>query len=267
MFENKKELKRLQTELDKLKQFGFEQLGNFNHDDVFIIGYPKSGNTLLQHIIAHLVYGLRKDTSKSLINTCVTEWYNNPWFFRLGKQHFFKSHELPRPEFKNVIYIIRDGRDAVLSYYYMQKNLGRQVSLEELYNSGGELFVGNWQNHIDTWTKNEYNLNIHFIRYEDLIENKFNELQKICDFLKIERTKSEIELVIEATSLENMRFLEKSYSWKKLKTFNTWKENGVFVREGKSNTFDSDDKINPLWIDSFVKKSQLMLEKYNYLDK
>jgi hypothetical protein len=266
MFENKKELKRLQTELDKLKPFGFEKFGQFTDDDVFIIGYPKSGNTLLQHIIAHLVYGLRKNTSKSLINTCVTEWYNNPWFFRLDKQHFFKSHELPRPEFKNVIYIVRDGRDAVLSYYYMVKNLGEEESLEKLYNTGGEVFVGNWQNHVEAWTTNKLNLNIHFVRYEDLITNKAEELKKICEFLKIERTQLEIDVVIEATSIDNMKFLEKSFSWSRLKSFKNWKVDGKFVREGKTKSYKSNDKIEMEWVDNFTKKSFDMLSKYRYLD-
>jgi len=261
---NKKELNSL-TSAKKLNIFGFQELGNTNNEDVFIIGYPKSGNTLLQHIVAHLVFGLRKDAPKSLINSCVTEWYNNPMFFRHEKRHFFKSHELPDEKFKKVIYIIRDGRDAVRSYYYMQKNLGKNVSLDDLYSSGGKTFRGTWASHVDKWTANKYKADILYIKYEDLLKNKRNEIDRICSFLGIERTDQEIKNVLEATSFENMKTMEKSYSWSRMKSFKDWKKEGNFVREGKSGGFKLEDNLKKPSLDNFISASRSMLEEYKYL--
>ena len=218
-----------QSELDALKQFGFEELGNFNAEDVFLIGYPKSGNTLLQHLMAHLVFGLRPDAPKSLINSCVTEYYNNPWFFRHNKQHYFKSHELPKPEFQKVIYIVRDGRSAIRSYYYMLQNMGQDVSLEQLYINGGETFVGTWSNHVLAWLENPHGANVLWIRYEDLLADKHKAIREICNFLELERSEAEIDQVMQATSLENMKEMESGYSWSRSKSFKTWKDSGKFV--------------------------------------
>ncbi|HAT65462.1 MAG TPA: hypothetical protein DCS66_12820, partial [Flavobacteriaceae bacterium] len=176
MLGRKKADSELEQKLNKLKRFGFEEMGNFNSEDVFIIGYPKSGNTLMQFLIAFLVYGVRKDSPLPLINSCVTEFYNNPFYYRYNKRHFFKSHELPAEEYKNVIYIVRDGREAVRSYYYMAKNLGETISLENLYKSGGKTFVGTWENHLRQWTENKFNANILFVKFEDLLSSKENEI-------------------------------------------------------------------------------------------
>lgn len=255
---------KLISSYKKLKSFGFEQLNNFTEDDVFIIGYPKSGNTLLQSLIAHLVFGVRIDAPISLINNCVTEYYNNPFYFRNNNRHFFKSHELPKPEYKKVIYIVRDGRDAIRSYYYMMKNMGKECSIKKLYENGGEIFVGNWVNHVKKWTTNEFNANILYIRYEDLITNKKSIIIEICNFLNIDRNDQEIDQVIEATSLENMKKMEKSYGWDKIKTIQDWKEGGNFVREGSQKGYLIDIDIEKNTIDKFNNLSVEMLKKYGY---
>lgn len=253
------------SHIDQLKQFGFEKFGDFNDEDVFIVGYPKSGNTLLQHIIAHLVFGLNKDCSKALINSCVTEFYNNPWFFRLDKKHFFKSHELPKIEYKKVIYIVRDGRDAVRSFYYMQKNMGRKLSLEKLYMSGGNTFVGNWSDHVMRWIENPYQANMLIIKYEDLLVDKKREILRILDFLNLQRSEEAIKTTIEATSFENMKKMENSFSWQRSKSFKTWKQDANFVREGKAKGFEEDEEINNEWLKYFEKESQLALKQFNYI--
>ncbi|MEZ4874062.1 MAG: sulfotransferase domain-containing protein [Flavobacteriaceae bacterium] len=265
MFGKKKHPHPLEQEIQKLAQFGFQKMGDFRAEDVFILGYPKSGNTLLQHVVAHLVFGLRKDASKSLINSCVTEFYNNPWFFRHNPQHFFKSHELPHPNFKKVIYIVRDGREAVRSYYYMLKNMNQKVSLENLYTSGGETFVGTWANHLETWLENPYNAQILWVRYEDLIQDKKQTLKAICQFLALERTEDELESVMEATSLANMKAMEQDFSWQRSKSHKTWKEDAQFVREGNTKGFESDTQMNQAWVSAFEGKSKAMLQKFMYL--
>ena len=252
-------------DLSKLEQFGFQPMGNFTPEDVFVIGYPKSGNTLLQHILAHLVFGLRADTPKTLINSCVTEYYNNPKFFRYNQRHFFKSHERPNEQYKNVIYIVRDGRAAVRSHYYMMRFLNKDCSLKQLYADGGSTFVGTWVDHVKEWSENKYNANILYVKYEELLEDKMNELSRICNFLNIFRTPLELQNVVDATSLENMKQMESDYSWKRMKTFKNWKEEGRFVREGKTAGHSMDDQIEPEWIEKFEEISASMLKEYNYL--
>ena len=43
-------------------------------------------------------------------------------------------------QYKKVIYIMRDGREALLSYYHMARNMGTPVSLEDLYSGKIKLY-------------------------------------------------------------------------------------------------------------------------------
>lgn len=237
-----------------LAKFSFEKLGNFRQEDVFLVGYPKSGNTLMQHVLAHLIYKLPVSTPKNLINVAVTEYYNNPYYFRLDKEHYFKSHELPKPHFQKVIYIMRDGRDAVWSYYHMLNNQNRKPSLKKMFESGGDSPFGTWNNHIVSWHKNPYNASILFIKFEDLLLDKTKEIRRIIEFLGIERTEDEVNMVVDATSFNAMKELESSFAWSEAKKQNNWKPNTSFVRSGKKNSSKTKE-IPDEFVKSFEKKS------------
>lgn len=258
--------KHLLENISHLDLFGFQKFGNFDDEDVFLVGYPKSGNTLLQVMMGSLVYGLNSSAPKALNNSCITEFYNNPYYFRYDKRHYFNSHELPRPEFKNVIYIIRDGRAAVKSFYHMQRNMGVKVDLDELYLNGGKTFRGTWNEHVKIWTENPFNANILFVKYEDLISDKTNEIRRICEFLNLDRTIEEIKVVEDVSSLENMKKMESSYSWQRIRSYQNWKSKGLFVREGKLYEESDDPTSNQEVIRSFVDISAEMLRKYGYID-
>lgn len=256
----------LSKNIKLLEVVGFQKMKKFEEADVFITGYPKSGNTLLQFTIAFLVYGLRKDAPYSLLNTCVTDVYANPYFTRLNIPHCFKSHELPNEQYKKVIYVVRDGRDAVRSYYYMRKNMGEEnVCINEMYENGGDCFVGTWKDHVKRWIDNPFNADILFIKYEDFITQKEQEIKRLCQFLNIERSNTEIQQVIEASSFENMKLLEQGYSWKHAKNSQNWKKEGSFVREGKSNNFTKTENVSAEALKKFVTSSSEMLKYFKYI--
>lgn len=110
---------------------GLTPIHETNPEDVFIVGFPKSGNTLMQHIITHLVYGINEEGSRSMVNLIVPDIYANSHYFRFNTVCYFKSHERPQPNYKRVIYLVRDGREALLSYYHMMKNMGKDISLTD----------------------------------------------------------------------------------------------------------------------------------------
>ncbi|WP_299226466.1 sulfotransferase domain-containing protein [uncultured Psychroserpens sp.] len=227
--------------------------------DVFVVGFPKSGNTLMQHIMAHLVYGFNAEASRSMINLVVPDIYANSHYFRFNDRCFFKSHELPRPNYKKVIYIIRDGSEALLSYHRMMENMGKPVPLKDLFTGKEKILNTTWANHIKAWESNPYQADILWVNYEDLKSNKLQEIERICKFLELSRTQDELENVVAFTSLDHMRMLEKRADWqlmKKANNFNT----GTFVRseDNKSNTRIISDEDLRL----FNKTHEDLLKKY-----
>jgi hypothetical protein len=205
-------------------------------EDVFIVGFPKSGNTLMQHIITHLVYGVNDEVSRSIVNLITPDIYANTHYFRFNNVCFFKSHERPQPNYKKVIYLIRDGREALLSYYHMVKNMGGDISLNDLYEGKINIYGGSWHEHVNEWEKNPYKADILFVKYEDLIANKIEVLLRLCDFLSLKRTSQKLEKVLEFSSFEFMKKLERKDDWVRMKK-KTNLNKGSFVRKGVINSY------------------------------
>lgn len=95
-------------------------------DDVFIVSYPKSGNTWTRFLIANLVYP-EKNPDFSNINDLLPdpEAVTKRDLERAARPRFLKSHQYFDPRFQKVIYIVRDPRDVVLSEYHFDVNGGR----------------------------------------------------------------------------------------------------------------------------------------------
>ena len=222
-------------------------------DDVFIVGFPKSGNTLMQHIITHIVYGINEEGSRTLINLIAPDIYANPYYFRFNERCFFKSHERPQPNYKKVIYLMRDGREALLSYYHMMKNMDRDISLEDLYTGKIDIFGGQWHEHIEAWEKNPYNAEILWVKYEDLINDKLIQLQNIVQFLGLDRTEEELQTVAKLTSLAHMKSLEKRADWQKMNIDVSFNK-GSFVRMGAVDSFKVE--VPDIYLEVFEKMSK-----------
>src|SRR4051794_9451760 len=88
-------------------------------DDVWIVSYPKSGNTWTRFLIANLIAdGETVDWSN--IERRVPDIYYNrdPHLLSLPRPRYLKSHEAYRPEYRRVVLIVRDPRDVAVSYYH-----------------------------------------------------------------------------------------------------------------------------------------------------
>lgn len=243
-------------------KMGERLISDTDEKDIFIVGFPKSGNTWMQHIIAHLIYGLNGNQSRTLIDIIVPDIYYNRTYFRIKDVCFFKSHELPTPKYKNVIYIVRDGRDALVSYYNMHKNMGEEVSIEDFF-LGKVNMITSWENHTKSWVDNPYNSRILYVRYEDLISNPFYEYKKISNFINALDSDENIINAIRETSFNSMKQLEKNdLPWKEQKKKVNFKENTSFIRKGNIGEYNGVVPKN--LINSFNNRAHEMLYYFNY---
>lgn len=101
---------------------GFIPISDFSPDDVFIVGYPKSGNTWFQHLVAGVVYGVDpKWAPIAAVQDLVPDASLLKYYRRYAPRMFFKEHSLPRPDYRRVVYLLRDGRDAMVSYRHYRE--------------------------------------------------------------------------------------------------------------------------------------------------
>src|SRR5262250_161756 len=95
-------------------------------DDVFLVSYPRSGNTWTRFLVANLLHPHEPATFAN-IERMVPDIYVNSQVALLRVPHprVLKSHEPFDPRYKKVVYIVRDPRDVAVSMYHWEIKRGR----------------------------------------------------------------------------------------------------------------------------------------------
>src|ERR1700740_2737717 len=162
--------------------------------DIFVVGYPKSGNTWVQYLVAGLLFGVDVRVAPDLlIQDLVPNLYYQKFYRRYFAPTFFKTHDLPHPQYRRVIYLIRDGRDVMVSYFHHLSALDNPPDFLKLVKTGQGLFPCRWHEHVEAWTRNPHGAQMITVSYEMLKENPLAELHRICDFANISRDQEMLE--------------------------------------------------------------------------
>lgn len=91
-----------------------------------------------------------------------------------------KTNEAP-PDDGPAIYLVRDGRSAIVSYFhYLNEIQGLPVTLEDLIR--GEIFPGFWADHYTAWKPRRRHHTL-LLRYEDLTRDPIEACHKIAGFI------------------------------------------------------------------------------------
>lgn len=169
----------------------------------WIASYPRSGNTFFRYALQHM-HGIRsyagiaavdlvekgevRETNRGTsgifepppLGTRQELAETSEWFF-------VKTHHLPQDDSLPAVYLVRDGRDALVSYAHYVLRIERQMPTY-----GAELFqstlydliledrspFGTWKTNVETWTARP---NTHVIRFEDLVRHPGSCVSKSLD--------------------------------------------------------------------------------------
>jgi hypothetical protein len=176
--------------------------------------------------------------------------------YTVGKDSFTNSQNTLAK-----IYIVRDPRTLVSSisnHYTLSLNeacnflmtpqiIGNSKRWEE-NQIGMKCLLGKWNDHYRSWTRNKNNLLL--IKYEDLVQNPNNELEKIINFLKnylnIKTNINKNKKILESTSFKNLKQMEQEGLFRE-NVLNKKNDNKVnFFHLGPANnwkeTLNEDDK-------------------------
>ena len=228
--------------------------------DIYIAGYPKSGNTWMQYLVSGLYYGANPQfVPDALVEELVPYHDGHRYYRRFSDPMFFKTHGLPVPQYRRVIYLLRDGRDAMVSYFHHLSALkGREIDFLHAIETGEELFPSKWHEHVDAWQANPYGAEMIFMRYEDLKKDTVTELLRLCDFADISRDRAFLETVVQQASFENMRQKEKETGWSNP----AWPKDKPFVRRGQVGSYR--DEMSPDVLEAFLKDAGDTLRRLGY---
>jgi len=215
-------------------------------DDVFLVSFPKSGNTWTRFLIANLVYPERSANFAN-IHQLVPDPEGTPkrHFDRMPRPRIIKSHECFDPRYPRVIYIVRDPRDVALSQYHYHRKCRKiedDYSIDKFivrFLAGETCPHGSWAENVSTWFITRRNdTRFLLLRYEDLVEDTPRELSKIAAFLGLAATPEHLGQAVQRSSADNMRKLEKMQS-EDCSVTRTSRQDLPFVRSANSGGWRS----------------------------
>lgn len=240
---------------------GYVPIGQFESDDVFIVGYPKSGNTWFQNIILGVMYGIDAKLSPPVLaRDLVPDVHFNRFYRRYSKPMYFKSHHLPQPIYRRVVYLLRDGRDVMVSYHHYLEALERKsLNFLELVKTGLDHLPCKWHEHVEAWEKNPYGAEMIFVRYEDMIADPMREVKRFAEFARHPADEPLLKKAVEAASFDSLQDRERRLgsTWPE-----KWPADKKFFRRGLVGSF-KDEMPAPV-LEEFMKQAAPALKRYRY---
>lgn len=194
--------------------------------DVFLVSYPRSGNTWMRTIIAGILYP--HDLFQSLrdlddyipdLNTrfAIHDRYSSPRVIKTHQPYHQREGWTNEQLYHRFIYILRHPYKVITSFYDFERFRAPQrfttlANFVEQVVMGGYHF-GNWQQHIVSWiygaTRAE---RAWFLRYEDLQKHTIPTIMRLAQFLDHPIDEQQAQGIRQFSSQENMIEMDKKGS-------------------------------------------------------
>jgi len=191
-------------------------------DDIFVVAYPGSGGQWLRRLIASLL----GPSSEANVMSRLPDLYHasRRGFAKMKRPRIIFSHECFDPEYRKVIYLVRDPRDVAVAQYEQRRRGGsidNAVSLEQfvsIFLTRTEEYEGGWAEEFSgsikanhgfayrsrlkdeflgtpaSWGENvmswigargrDPNAML-LLRYEDLLNDPEGQLERVAEFLNL----------------------------------------------------------------------------------
>ena len=168
---------------------------------VWLASYPRSGNTLVRQMIkqmfgleTHSRYndsgdiGAQPEVAKAVGHANFEGGWDD--FYEQARQSakitFVKTHD-PPIDTGRAIYIVRDGRAAMVSFLHLQREFRRRDDIDLPKVMKGEVPFGSWSQHLSDWNPLERPDTL-LLRFEDLVGDPRQSADRIGDFIGIKPT-------------------------------------------------------------------------------
>ena len=219
----KKTINQFYKKYKYLERKYFSFIGKFGlkSNQYYIVSFPKSGNTWIRIILSNILSiekgrdiflkEIQSFVPDSHIQTQIDEAGKSGSIFSSLNFQFIKSHD-PYSDFfkdKNVIYIVRDGRDVLNSYFhYLNARHEKKVKMLDLIEHGSQFGFGSWSEHIKSWHNGQCSKFI-VLRYEDLLQDTESEMKKLLKFIDFEVSDKILKTAVDNSKFEKLSSLEK----------------------------------------------------------
>jgi Sulfotransferase domain len=185
-------------------------------DDVFIVSFPKSGNTWTRFLIANLLHP-QEPADFGNIDRLIpeSEGLTRNQLKRVPRPRIMKSHEYFNPRFRKVVYIVRDPRDVAVSqfhFYRKRRRIADDYPIEHFVSrfvAGDTSDYGSWGDNVASWlVARQKSPAFLLLRYEDMVAQTAPALTRVAEFLGMDASPERVAQAVERSSAEQMRKLE-----------------------------------------------------------
>ncbi|XP_060738499.1 cytosolic sulfotransferase 2-like [Tachysurus vachellii] len=198
-------------------------------DDIVVATYPKAGTTWMCYILDLLyfyqIYPEREKSVPLYERVPFLEVFFPPYPTGTDKAdtlptspRIIKTHLpvqfLPKSFWEQncrIVYVARNAKDNVVSYFHfdrmekMQPQPGDWNSFLQRFKDGKMVF-GSWYDHVcGWWEKKQTSSKIHYMFYEDLLEDTGRELKNLCSFLGLSPSDEERKEIVRCVQFDVMK--------------------------------------------------------------
>ncbi|XP_059212559.1 amine sulfotransferase-like [Centropristis striata] len=189
--------------------------------DVYLITYPKSGTVWMQQILAEIMDAAHPDQVEDCSNRVRVPFLEDRCLDKvLGERPdprvyctHLPTNMLPhgvKTKRIKVVYVMRNPKDVLVSLYHFAHSwvlLETPKSFEDFFQDflDGNAFMGSWFDHVREYYNEKDQMDILFVRYEDMLKDLRGEVVKLCAFLGKDLTDEAIDHVVEMSIFKNMK--------------------------------------------------------------
>ena len=207
------------TKLDQRRKF----VASIRPTDVFLVTYPKSGTTWMAFLLANIIYSKQYTEQNIILNLRtlpeivpdINELYSAgadlSKYAHLPNPRVFTVHARYDRAFPRVIYILRDPRSVMVSYWHHKRLVdpGFDLSLKDFI-AKDDHWPTLWNKHVEEWLFRGHK-NVMTVRYEEMDVNALEIARKVIEFIKLPSDERTIKHAVEAAKFDNMKTLEDKY--------------------------------------------------------
>jgi Sulfotransferase domain len=196
-------------------------------DDVFLVSYPRSGNTWTRFLIGNLLDPADPVTFANVETRIPEIYFNADHALRnVSRPRLLKSHECFQPHYPRIIYIVRDPRDVAVSFYHHNVKAGNIADtypmdefVPRFIRAEFDSKWGSWSDHVKSWVLlRGHHPDFLAMQFEAMKQDPAAQLARIAEFLRqrgflaVPSNSERLDCAIQLSTPERMRKLEKEQS-------------------------------------------------------
>lgn len=203
-----------------------ENIEKLAASDVLLASFPNSGSSLLGGMLLSLgvnyVEGYQEALGEGANSSVVDAYWRSRWSALASKdaagglfsRRIVKTHNFPdafgRAKCRRAIVLVRDPRDAAISYFHWLKDFSSVPSdLGTFIRENGSFFgftpFPGWKAYIERWAAMDAAWQVMFVTYEELKFRPLPALARVADFLHLDPDRGAMEAAVRSNGFARLR--------------------------------------------------------------